>query len=635
MLNQSPFEEKTVDPDIVLVADFFAKDIPGGAELTTQALLESVPNGLTVKQLYARDINIETLENFKDKYWIFTNMSMMSMELIPTIAANLDYSIIEYDYKFCQYRSIEKHFHAEQEECNCHESIHGKLISAFFLGAKNIWWMSEAQEKRYTDRFPFLKDSESIVLSSVFNERFFAKVKLLNEKNEDKKGWLVLDSSSWIKGTEDAVDYCEKNNLDFKLISGLTHDQVLEELSKAEGLVYLPRGGDTCPRLVIEAKMLGCKLVMNEHVQHREEIWFNTDDRFDTEAYLYAARERFWSGIIGKINWQPTISGYTTTYNCIDGQYPWEKCIESMLGFCDEVVVLDAGSNDGTWEKLESMSKENSKLIVKQNIIDWEHPRFAYHSDGMQKALARSFCSSDFCWQMDSDEFVLPKDFDSIKMLVKRFPSLAELVALPIFEFWGTAEKVRVDVNPWKWRISRNLPHITHGIPNELRRFDEDGNLYTAPGSDTCDYINNETFERIKFIAYYSEEVEMVRLKALQGDSEALELYQDWANKITESVPTVYHTSWLNMERKINLYKNYWSKFWQSQYNTPQEDTPENNMFFDKKWSDVSAEEIKNLAEKLTNEMGGWIFHQKINWNRKTPHIKIDNNCLEFIESND
>ena len=43
MLNQSPFEEKTVDPDIVLVADFFAKDIPGGAELTTQALLESVP----------------------------------------------------------------------------------------------------------------------------------------------------------------------------------------------------------------------------------------------------------------------------------------------------------------------------------------------------------------------------------------------------------------------------------------------------------------------------------------------------------------------------------------------------------------------------------------------------------------
>ena len=495
--------------------------------------------------------------------------------------------------------------------------------------------MSEAQEKRYTDRFPFLKDSESIVLSSVFNERFFAKVKLLNEKNEDKKGWLVLDSSSWIKGTEDAVDYCEKNNLDFKLISGLTHDQVLEELSKAEGLVYLPRGGDTCPRLVIEAKMLGCKLVMNEHVQHREEIWFNTDDRFDTEAYLYAARERFWSGIIGKINWQPTISGYTTTYNCIDGQYPWEKCIESMLGFCDEVVVLDAGSNDGTWEKLESMSKENSKLIVKQNIIDWDHPRFAYHSDGMQKALARSFCSSDFCWQMDSDEFVLPKDFDSIKMLVKRFPSLAELVALPIFEFWGTAEKVRVDVNPWKWRISRNLPHITHGIPNELRRFDEDGNLYTAPGSDTCDYINNETFERIKFIAYYSEEVEMVRLKALQGDSEALELYQDWANKITESVPTVYHTSWLNMERKINLYKNYWSKFWQSQYNTPQEDTPENNMFFDKKWSDVSAEEIKNLAEKLTNEMGGWIFHQKINWNRKTPHIKIDNNCLEFIESND
>ena len=116
------------------------------------------------------------------------------------------------------------------------------------------------------------------------------------------------------------------------------------------------------------------------------------------------------------------------------------------------------------------------------------------------------------------------------------------------------------------------------------------------------------------------------------GDKNSLETYQDWANKVIDNVPPVYHTSWLDMKRKIVLYKNYWSKFWQSQYNTEQEDTPENNMFFDKSWSDVTDKEIDRLANKLSEELGGWIFHQKINWEAKTPHITIDHDCKRFLE---
>lgn len=628
---ETPFKEEK--PDVIIVADFYAKDIAGGAELTTQALIDSAPENINIAAVYSRNVSIELMQKYKDCYWIFTNFSGMNLNLVPTAATNLDYSIIEYDYKFCKYRSIEKHLHIEGTECNCHEDIHGKMMSAFFLGAKNVWFMSEAQEQRYIDRFPFLAEIESVVLSSVFDDKFFIKIAELNNEQKDRSGWIVLESNSWIKGTDDAVKYCEDNNLEFEKISGLSHDEVLEKLSSAEGLVYLPRGGDTCPRLVIEAKMLGCKLKLNEHVQHKDEIWFNTDDPFDTNAYLFAARERFWDGIISKMNWSPTISGYTTVYNCIDGGYPWEKCIESMLGFCDEVVVVDGGSTDGTWDRLSRLAKEESRLVIEQNIIDWEHPRFAYHSDGMQKAYARSKCTSDFCWQMDSDEFVLPKDYEKVRDLTKRFPKLSELVALPVVEFWGSYDKVRVDVNPWKWRISKNMPHITHGIPSELRREDKDGNLYTAPGSDTCDYINSENFKRIKFVAFYSEEVEHHRRNALMGNKESLKSFQDWMSMASSNVPTVYHMSWFDLGRKINLYKNFWSKFWQSQYNTPQEDTPENNMFFNKRWVDVTEKEIKELATKLGNEMGGWIFHNKIDWNAKTPHITLEHECKEFLEN--
>jgi hypothetical protein len=55
-----------------------------------------------------------------------------------------------------------------------------------------------------------------------------------------------------------------------------------------------------------------------------------------------------------------------------------------------------------------------------------------------------------------------------------------------------------------------------------------------------------------------------------------------------------------------------------------QEDTSENNMFFDKPWADVTDEEVTDLASKLKEEMGGWIFHRKIDWNNPTPSVMIE-----------
>ena len=47
----------------------------------------------------------------------------------------------------------------------------------------------------------------------------------------------------------------------------------------------------------------------------------------------------------------------------------------------------------------------------------------------------------------------------------------------------------------------------------------------------------------------------------------------------------------------------------------------------------LSYKEIKELAVKLGNEMGGWIFHNKIDWSAKTPHIKAKHKARDFIEN--
>tara|TARA_Y100001972_G_C7667883_1_gene338368 strand:- start:9143 stop:10120 length:978 start_codon:yes stop_codon:yes gene_type:complete len=318
------------------------------------------------------------------------------------------------------------------------------------------------------------------------------------------------------------------------------------------------------------------------------------------------------------------ISGYTTTFNCNKSEYPWKDSIESLLGFCDEVVVLDAGSDDGTWEELLLWSDIEDKLSINQHKIDWNNDRFAYDSDGLQKARARKLCRGEWCWQSDVDEIVKEKDFNKVRELIKSLPEDLDILCLPVIEYWGSKGKIRVDVNPWKWRLSRNKSTITHGIPLKLRRYDEKGNLYAAEGTDGCNYIHSETYEILPAATFYSQEIENIRQAANTGEQQFLNIYKDVLEKVTSQLPTVYHYSWYNLERKIKNYRDYWSKFWCSLYNKTLEDTPENNMMFNKSWSEVSEDEIKELSLKLEKEMGGWIFHRKIDWSQKTSWINLN-----------
>ena len=607
---------------VVVVADFFASELTGGAELSTQALVDSSP--FETKMIKSQDVTLGVLEDLQHCHWIFTNIAGMNWELIPTIVANMKYSVIEYDYKFCKWRSPDKHKALGGEDCNCANEMQGKIFSAFLYGAQTLWWMSEKQQETYHSMFPFLQERDNVVLSSIFDDTTFSSINELKEKYKDteRKGWVVLGSESWIKGTEAAQKWCEENGKDYEVVQGLTHSQLLEKLAQSEGHVYLPPGGDTCPRMVIEAKLLGCQLELNENVEHKNEIWFNTDDPFDTEAYLYAARKRFWDGIKYAMEWRPSISGYTTTLNCIDHGYPFRQSIESMLGFCDEVVVVDGGSTDGTLEELREWSKKDARVNVYLVARDWESTRFAVF-DGAQKAEARKRCKGDFCWQMDADEIVHEQDYNKIKELSLNFPGQIDIVSLPVIEYWGGPEKVRMDVNPWKWRLSRNMPHITHGIPNSLRKTDAEGEVYAMPGTDGCDYIHNETGEILPHASFYQQDAHNARLAALQGNEEAEVAYKEWFQRVVDLMPSVHHYSWFDLSRKIKTYKNYWSQHWQSLYNIEQTDTAESNMFFDKPWSEVTDSDIDDLAGQLKTKMGGWVFHSKVDFNQNVPHMTL------------
>ena len=636
----------------------FVKDYVGGAELTTEALITSSP--FEVFKVRSRDVTLQLLQDGVDKFWIFGNFAELNPQLIPSVVANLKYSVVEYDYKFCRARSPEKHFNVTGTPCDCAEQVTGKMVSAFFYGSMCLWWMSEAQKQRYLTAFPFLADKDNIVLSSVFDKQTLGTMASLRASAPaERKGWVVLGSNSWIKGADDAEKWCKATGKDYQVVWNKPYDEVLQLLSRSEGFVYLPKGGDTCPRMVIEAKLLGCKLQLNDFVQHKDEIWFATDDSQLIQDYLFSAPGIFWSGVKKMMEYKPGISGYTTTYNAVKQEYPFEQCIQSMLTFCDEVCVVDGGSTDETLERLAVLKygprfaepltgstvpfvkqaiKEvissgfpdvfnegwtgDSRIKIKVTPRDWtskRHPVF----DGMQKAEARKMCTKEFCWQMDSDEIVHEDDAPRVADLCRSIPKGVDVLALPVIEGWCGWDKIRLDVQPWKWRLSRNLPHITHGIPKELRRTDVEGNLYSAEGSDGCDMIDATTGERLPFVGFYTQEVENVRRAALLGNEDARKQYENWFNQVVTGLPSVFHYSWINMKRKITLYRNYWQNHWRLLWNQDASDTAENNMFFDCPWSSVTDDMIEARAVELS-KIGGWIWHRKWDGKTITPHI----NCV-------
>lgn len=302
------------------------------------------------------------------------------------------------------------------------------------------------------------------------------------------------------------------------------------------------------------------------------------------------------------------ISFFFTTRNCQELDYPLEASIRSVFDVADEIVVCDTSDGtDNTEKQLQDLAKEFAKSfkIIRppKNIINWDAPNHGIY-DGKCKAIAREHCGGDYLWQQDVDE-VFVGTREQIEECCKQLDKDNPLLSLPVVEPWGSSGKIRVDINIWKWRLSKNLPHITHGIPKHLRKY-ENGLLYAQHGTDGCCYLDKNSGQIIPCINFVKPEVEKIRQLAIT-DLNYVRPYERWVNKIIERLPFVWHFSWWSIYSKMVKYKLFWNDSWISLYN---EKRPEGyNPFFDKPFKDVSEEEMQIMAKKLERETSGHIFH--------------------------
>lgn len=296
---------QTVNQKYIILDDSVFKT--GGTFLTLNSVLEDRFHDCFF--ISPSDLTFEFIEFNKDKLWIIGNIALTitcekNYNSFIDLLKKVKFVKIEFDYNFCFFRGEVNHEVATKQKCKCpHDDLVGnKLLSAIYdLMCKrnaHTFFMSERQRAIYSTHLPNLTFEKSSILSSCFSKKAFELLKKYSLNSKNNK-YAILEGyggfHSFAKGCKQAIDYCNANNLDYDVLPNQEYEKHIETLSYYKGLVFLPTIDDTCPRCIIEARLLNIDVICNSNCQHIYEFWWK--DKSKTLEYLKSRPSYFWSVI--------------------------------------------------------------------------------------------------------------------------------------------------------------------------------------------------------------------------------------------------------------------------------------------------------------------------------------------------
>ena len=150
---------------------------------------------------------------------------------------------------------------------------------------------------------PFFHCSNQLVLgSSVMNRSFFERAERFHYRSGLKKqGVCVAFSRGPIKGFDQAMKYCRKQGVYPRVIKDMKPEQVLDVFEQCRKFVFLPRALEPAGRMPVEARLLGCEVVVNRHVGVAGEEWWHQSDS-EALKFVRETATRFWKQVGALIN---------------------------------------------------------------------------------------------------------------------------------------------------------------------------------------------------------------------------------------------------------------------------------------------------------------------------------------------
>jgi glycosyltransferase involved in cell wall biosynthesis len=346
---------------IVFIADFFAKEVLGGGELSNDVLISLLRNSnYEVIEINSMRVTPEFLTKNKEAFYIVSNFCGLHWDFREWLIDNAEYCIYEHDHKYAPYPynpALFKNFIIPSAELmNYH----------FYKSAKRVFCQS-AYHKQIVQKNLKMDNIVSIG-GNLWSAESLEKFREFSKKKK-KKACSIMDTDLIHKNTAKAIQYCKSQNIEFDLVMDRDYISFLDKLSNNESFAFFPKTPETLSRVICEARMMGMSIKTNGLVGATKEDWFAKKGS-DLIDYMYEKRQEVLKIVTDLIEEKAKkknkklvsiISTFHEGEKFLEGFL--ENMVEQTIFDKCELILVDSASKGTERETVEKYTKKYDNII--------------------------------------------------------------------------------------------------------------------------------------------------------------------------------------------------------------------------------------------------------------------------------
>ena len=276
---------------IVFIADFFADQIAGGGEICDNVLMSLFRDDdykvVKFNSHVTSDNHIKLYRKFGFKFIVSNFCNLHEQTKQELIKHPGSYCIMEHDHKYLKSRdpSIFKNFKAPPEQI---------INRIFYASAKAVFAQSKLH-KEVIEKNLGISNVVNLGMNLWTDEQL--KIIESNLDNDKVEDFAIVDSKNPTKNTQACVSYCVEKQIPYTLIGSPDYTEFIKQLSSHAKYLYFPKVLETFNRVIIEARMLNCKVLTTSNNGCLSEDWFEKYRGKELIKFVREQRQRVYSDI--------------------------------------------------------------------------------------------------------------------------------------------------------------------------------------------------------------------------------------------------------------------------------------------------------------------------------------------------
>jgi len=312
---------------ILFVSDFFVNEVAGGAEIYDNILIKELESrGLKVATFKSKEFSEKHLNTYGNMGFVFLISNFVSLS--PRVKkllqyGSFEYSIIEHDHKYIKSRNpaVYHEFTAPDDHIINHD---------FYKNAKCVF----CQSVKHAEVLKQNLNVDNVInlgCSLWSTDQIDIIKKSITSKNDKA---LIIGDPNPIKGLNESISYCKKKSIDFDIVKKCQYIDFIKILASYDKFVFFPKTLESFCRVIVEARMVGCKLITNNLNGCTYEPWFKEKKGEDLINFIDEQRDIVVSKIIDSISAKKTTSqksgDLTVILNCYRRPYNLKMQVDAI-----------------------------------------------------------------------------------------------------------------------------------------------------------------------------------------------------------------------------------------------------------------------------------------------------------------